>query len=506
MLLIGGAIHALAILAVPLFLLPDSVWYIQIAADLADHLRLDNPLILQRPLGYPTFLASLFTVFGEASPIAVQITQHLLVLGVAFVVMMIVTELSRSRWLMVIAGLGTATSFQLIGYAHTVMTETCYTFFLWVGIYGVVRFHLRGGDRWMLLASLCAGVATSLKPTGAVLLGVCGAAVLLDAHRMRTGGAPVIPAFIRSTASALTPWAVVIGVLVAINGFAQGEFRFMRRSGAILYTRTMESDRLTSTTNEPLARILAAIDEWEARHPNQPPLKDTRHTDAERACRDVLGMDDAEIDELLHAASKGLVREHWPTVIANTLTYMRRSPLLPDGVYRHVPGGAVADGWHCPANAPLIGVDAYHQSTARLDKERILDRYLPLESAPRPATELWSRIARAKHRAIDTAPSITGLTDSRYEDYALLCAGGALVSLRLPRRSAWFLLLLALGLHLFATGLHSARARYVLPMIPMLKIHAAVLIVQMMAAIQWTVARVPRATPTPRPATTEQRH
>ena len=501
MLAFGAATHALVILAVPLFQLPDSVWYVQIAADVAEDLRFDNPLILQRPLGYPLFLASIFALFGQSSAIAIQVTQHLMALAVGFLAMMIVTELSRSRALMVIAGLGTVTSFQLIGYANTVLTETCYTLVLWIGIYSIIRFHVRGGLRWMVLASLSAGAACSIKPTGAILLGVCAVAILFELRRARSVGSPILGLFGKVSAAAVLPWASTIGGLIAINGFAQGEFRLMRRSGAVLYTRTMDSDRLTSDRNEPLARIMSAMDEWDARRPAGPgapvPLKRTSHIHAERACEEILGMGDAEIDELLHAAAMGLIREHWQTVLANTITYMMRSPLLPDGAYRHVPGGAVADGWHCPADAELIGVDAYHQSTARLAQGGILDRYLPPDpGAPgtRPATGLWSEIARAKFRAIDSAPSITGLTDSRYEDYALLCAAGCLVSLLGPRRSGWFLLALVLGLHLLATGLHSARARYVVPMIPMLKIHASVFVVGIAAAVRWAWPRITRQT------------
>jgi len=163
--------------------------------------------------------------------------------------------------------------------------------------------------------------------------------------------------------------------------------------------------------------------------------------------------------------------------------------LLPDGAYRHVPGGAIADGWHYPADAELIGVNAYHKSTARLEAGGILDRYFPPDALPRPATSLWSGMARAKFRAIDNGPSISGLTDSLYEDYALLCAAGGVLSLLGPRRSGWFLLVLALGLHLLATGLHSDDPRYVVPMIPMLKIFAAVFIIQIAAAIRWAWLR-----------------
>ena len=68
------------------------------------------------------------------------------------------------------------------------------------------------------------------------------------------------------------------------------------------------------------------------------------------------------------------------------------------------------------------------------------------------------------------------------------------MSLLGPRRSGWFLLALVLGLHLLATGLHSARARYVVPMIPMLKIHAAVFVVGVAAAVRWAWPRITRQT------------
>lgn len=491
---VGATTHALVILAVPLFQLPDSVWYVQIAADIAEDLRFDNPLILQRPLGYPLFLASIFSLFGQTSSIAIQIAQHLMTLTVGFLTMMIVTELSRSRTLMVLAGLGTVTSFGLIGYANIVLTETCYTLAIWVGIYSIIRFHMCRGLRWIVLASVAAGAACSIKPTGAVLLGVCAVAILFEIRRARSAGSPILRLFGKATAAAAVPWVLMIGGLIAINGFAQGKFLLMQRAGAVLYTRTMEIDRLTSDRNQPLARIMSAMDEWDARRPaDTPPLRRTLHFHAELACREIHGMSDAEIDKLLCKAGMELVREHWETVLWNTTRHMMRSPLLPDGAYRHVPGGAIADGWHYPMDAELIGVSAYHHSTARLARDGILDRYFPQDSdAPRhrPATPLWSEIARAKYRAIDSAPSMTGLTDSRYGDYALLCAIGGVVSLLGPRRSGWILLVLALGLHLLATGLHSDDPRYVVPMIPMLEIFAAVFIVRIAAAVRWAWPRI----------------
>ena len=161
---VGVVVHALMLAAVGLFLMPDSVWYVQIAADIADRFDFSNPLLMQRAVGYPSLLALIFAFAGNASGQVVACVQHAMVLLIGVITMRVAWETSRSRMVMSLAGLGVVCSLQLAGYASCVMTETLYAVVVAVVLLLIVRYH--GTGRWQLLAlaSVAAGAASAVRP------------------------------------------------------------------------------------------------------------------------------------------------------------------------------------------------------------------------------------------------------------------------------------------------------------------------------------------------------
>jgi hypothetical protein len=501
-LLIGLCLHALVIGAVPLILMPDSVWYVQLGAGIADRFEFSNEMFLQRPLGYPLFLAAVFALFGTHSPAALVFAQHLMVLATAWVGMMIAVGLTRSRSVMVLTGLGVVASFQLAGYANCALTEILYTVLLTLLVAFVVRFHAGASWRWLAVASAIAGISALVRPTGKFMVAICLLAALhrcwieSETTRQRLSGC------IRGVSAALAPCVAVMALSMLFNGFVLGEFRTLSRTGAVVFTRTRDIDRLKSTTNEPLQRILAAMERYDASQaPGTPPLDRYSHLSAERACRAVYGMNSSEADQLMLAAGLGLIREHPSHFVRTTLSYMIRSLLLTDDVHRHVPGGAVADGWHPPRKAPIIDTNAYYCSSARLEDDGILQRYMPIDHKPGVLTKHWRNTVSVYHGYVERGPTVSGLTDSLYEDYVLLAALGAACLLFTRRRSTSVILLAAFLLHLLLTGLHSACPRYVAPLQPMLKLFIAVAVVHGAWAIGWMsrtiAARIPRTSAEP---------
>jgi hypothetical protein len=116
-------------------------------------------------------------------------------------------------------------------------------------------------------------------------------------------------------------------------------------------------------------------------------------------------------------------------------------------------------------------------------------------------TKQWRNTVSAYHGYVERGPSLSGLTDSLYEDYVVLAALGAVCLLFMRRRSACVILLAAFLLHLLLTGLHSACPRYVAPLQPMLKLFVAVAVVHGAWAIGWMsrtiAARLPKTSAEP---------
>ena len=487
-LVFGACLHALVIAAVPLILVPDSVWYAQLGAGIADRLDFSNELFLQRPVGYPALLAVIFSLCGARSPIALLILQHAMVLATAWLAMMIALELTRARWVMALTGLGVVCSLQLAGYAQAVLTEVPYTFLIALLLWLTVRFHARGSWRLLAIASAVAGLASLVRPTGQYMAAICLLAAL---HRcLIEGGRPgsTLARWVRATGLAIAPCLVVTMLVILFNGFALGEFRSLSRTGASLFYRTRVDDQLDSSTNEALRRIDFALDQYEASRPpgSSTPTRYMSYfvTDA---CRAVYGMTPSEADQLMVDASVGLILEHPWAFVRKTAAGASRMPFLVDDIHRFVPGGAVTDGWHASSHEAFIGTNAYHRSTARLDVGDIRNRYLPTAHEPRPATGIWQGLVGFHHRHIEHGRSITRLTDSLHEDYVLLAMLGGLLLLLQRRPSTSAILIGAVALHVLMAVLVATCARYLTPLQPVLKLFVAVAVVRGVWAIGWTL-------------------
>jgi hypothetical protein len=486
-LVFGACVHAMAIAAVPLILVPDSVWYAQLGAGIADQLDFSNELFLQRPVGYPALLAVIFALCGAKSPIALLILQHAMVLATAWLAMGIALELTRARWVMALTGLGVVCSLQLVGYAQAVLTEVPYTLLIVLLLWLTVRFHARGYWRLLAIASAVAGLATLVRPTGQYMAAICLLAALHRCLIERDRAGSRLIRWVRATGLAVVPCLAVTMLAVLFNGLVLGEFRSLSRTGASLFYRTRVEDQLNSSTNEALGRIDFALDQYEASRPpgSSPPTRYMSYfvTDA---CRAVYGMTPSEADQLMVDASVGLILEHPGVFARKSAASAVRMPFLVDDIHRFVPGGCVTDGWHAPSHEMFIGTNAYYRSTARLDVGDIHDRYLPTVHEPRWATRMWRSLVGLHYRYVEHGRSLTRLTDSLHEDYVLLVMVGGLLLLVQRRPSTSAILIGAVVLHVLIAVLVATCARYMAPIQPVLKLFVAVAVVRGVWAIGWT--------------------
>ena len=164
-----------------------------------------------------------------------------------------------------------------------------------------------------------------------------------------------------------------------------------------------------------------------------------------------------------------------------------RSVLTPDGVYRFVPGGKSGTAGLRRKARSWWETGAYHASTARLESSGVLEKYLRLSDEPGPVTGAWGSFVVAWHRTVDKGPSLTGLTDSLYEDLMLACCLGGVVSCWRLRRSIGVLLGCILMLHLMGTAFFVALPRYVSPLKPLMSLYAALAACEVGLVVRWIV-------------------
>jgi hypothetical protein len=96
------------------------------------------------------------------------------------------------------------------------------------------------------------------------------------------------------------------------------------------------------------------------------------------------------------------------------------------------------------------------------------EKYLRLsEAAPGPTTPIWTAINRWFYRNIEKGPTIGGFTP--YEAFTWVCLLCALACLFTGRRSAWLVVIAAIGLQIGVSAvLAGPTPRYAVPVQPLL--------------------------------------
>ena len=183
MLVVALIANTLSLAASQLWLFPDSRWYLQLAAQIADRGDFSNDLFLIRTPGYPLLLAGIFRLFGSSSPAALLVLQHAMIVGVALLTTATAWHACRRRGVALVTGLLCAANLPLLSYANIVMTEACFAILLAGSVFLLLRYW-RFGGRWSLaIASLLAGASYHMRPTGVLVVGVCLTAAMLRTHR-----------------------------------------------------------------------------------------------------------------------------------------------------------------------------------------------------------------------------------------------------------------------------------------------------------------------------------
>jgi hypothetical protein len=471
-----------------LWVSPDASYYVELAGGLADRLDFRSQLFLIRPPGYPIFLAVLFRLFGDSSPTAIMVVQHLMVVGIVYLVTLIAWRITRQAWAAFLAGLMSACSLQLITYANLVMTEVPYTLATVWALYHLVAYHQSNGCRDLAVASLLIGVSYLFRPIGMVLLPVCVAVALFHTWVLRGGEAggsgcrepvrvqPVfVSAFRRFGVSAF--WAVAPALAVVLpcmsqNQLIHGGDLSTRCADLALYFRIVYMDKLDSRDSEALNDIRAVVTEARDKHLIADNADYRLWGPVWQAYEKTRGVGLADSSRIMGRAARDLINEHPLAVLDGTIRYSLWMILMPDGFYRFHPGGTPgirsADG-ECrrDPNAAILAADTYEPMMRQWTKP--YEHYLPLRAEPTTITPLWSGLARWFYTHVEKAPSILGVGDSPYEAFGWLCIAGMFAALFMPQRGCWLIIIAAIGLQIVVSAfLAGPTPRYAVPVRPLL--------------------------------------
>lgn len=467
-------VHGFCMAATQCWVYPDSVDYIQLAGGIADRFDFTDELYLVRTPGYPLLLAGLFAIFGPSSPIAVVLLQHLMMIATAMLIAAIGWRITANKIVALVAGCSCACSLQLLAYANMVLTEAPYTLVLVAAIYALVRFIQDEKWRWLALASLLAGVGYLLRPIGLYLLPVCGVLALRQVWIARNSVWLWRSLFTAATASALPALLAAAPWMVA-SAYAHKSLQATRCLDYVYYFRAATVEGLDSTKSETMVDIHRVIAEAQASgHLNAHADYRDRAT-VIKAYQAVRGLSFADSSAILGRAGRDLMREHPWDLLVGTLRYAGWLLLSPDPVYRFLPGGAPGHDGKRDTQAEIFDIATYSVGPGSWEPTLVEYRkHLPLETTAKSATPAWTAATLWFHRNIENGHPIFGLRDSLHEELMLLVALGALVSLFLVQRAAWWTAASVIALHvLVSVFFGGAQTRYAAPIRPLLCLYLA---------------------------------
>ncbi len=475
---VAVAAHALSLAGAQLWVYPDSIDYIQLAGGIADRGDLSHELFLIRTPGYPVFLAAIFTLFAQSSPMVILVLQHAMAVGTALLVAAIGWRLTGRRSVALLAGALCACSFQILAYANMVLTEAPFTLTLTAFLYASIRFDDSGRWRWLVGASILAGVGYLLRPVCLYLLPVCAALGAWQAFKTRSDDrrARVWRAAGMNGACAIIPALAVAAPWMIISAVSLRSLQATRCLDYMYYLRAATFDGLDSTRSDAMRDIHAVI--REAQQSGQLPA-DADYRDRAtviKAYQVVRGLSFTESSAILGRAGRDLMREHpWP-IFTGTFKYAAWMLLSPDPVYRFHPGGAPGIGGRRDRSAIILNAGTYAFGDGSWEHVlRDYRNYLPLRDEPTRFTPAATTVATQFHRYAEQGPAIPVLVDSPFEAWMLLCLLGGAASVFGRRRAAWSLLLAVVTLHVLVSAfLSGPQTRYVAPVKPVLCLYASV--------------------------------
>ncbi len=504
--IVAALAHTFSFLATPLWVYPDSIDYIELAGGIVSRGDWSNELFLIRPPGYPIFLAIVFKIFGEASPVAIQVLQHAMGVGLAVLTVALSLCVTPRRSVALIAGVFCSLSLQVLAYCNMPLTEIPFALAFMGATYFLIRFWQAPHWRLLVACSVLAGVAYVVKPMGVLLYGVFGIVIcmrvfcdLKNSHAMRDAG--IVrwgSAFLRRSGAGLgvvaIPTLLIVSPWMIQSAYSHASNGTSRCLDYVLYTRALELDKLdvSETKSAAMLDIRSVVSEAMDRGMMGPEADFRENLTVISAYRRVRGLPFTESTEYLGRAGLDVMLEHPQTVAINTVKYVWWMLLAPDPVYRFVPGGVAGVEGQRASTAEFFDLSTY--SVGAGSWERTLEKhasYLPLSTSGRVATDGWKGIKSVFRSWIDRGPSPIGVRDSLYEEFIVVCllGGSFLVFVRRngPATILFFLLFLYIGISSFFAG---PQTRYVVVVKPILFVWAGVSIVAIFDFVAIVVRRV----------------
>ena len=143
----------------------DQAFYIQLAQQFPDSGFLGVPS--ERVPGYPLFIASIYTLFGEEpwNVISIQI----LLDGISCVVIALMAKslFSKGFW---IAGILSAINLNMVILSVSLLTDTLFLFLFILFLFSLLQYLQNARTRWLILLVLFISLATLVRPSSYYLL------------------------------------------------------------------------------------------------------------------------------------------------------------------------------------------------------------------------------------------------------------------------------------------------------------------------------------------------
>ncbi len=419
-----------------LWVATDSGWYLKLAADVAERGDLSNDLFQFRPPAYPMFLAVLFRFFGAASGAAIIVSQHAMVIATAAFAALTAATLRPQALFVATAGLLTAICPYLSGYANTVLTEVPYALLIAAAVFFLVRAQVTDVSYYLAAASATAALAALTKGTGQIAVAVCvGAALCRGVQRIRhasqrTSIATRAVALFRPIACSVVPAATLLLPVMCWNYGRSGHFQLTCALGVELYARAMITDKLGDAGHPALAHLEETLDEAKRRGLVDPAATLRDHHALLSVYPLVHGGSRADAADAMGRAATQLLMENVGAVLGRTLHYAYWMLVVPDPIYRVVPGRMPTD---------MFDIHEAHAAVERIVGAPVLAQYLPSRLEPGPMSATLATLTNAYHDHIDRGAPILGTGDTLYEELVQVSLLGLTVGLFRRDRNRWLI-------------------------------------------------------------------
>jgi len=146
-------------------LIEDQALYIQLAQQLPDSGLLGIPS--ERVPGYPLFIASIYTLFGEGLWNVISIQILLDSISCVVIALMAKSLFSKGFW---IAGILSAINLNMVILSVSLLTDTLFLFLFILFLFSLLQYLQNERTRWLVLLVLFISLATLVRPSSYYLL------------------------------------------------------------------------------------------------------------------------------------------------------------------------------------------------------------------------------------------------------------------------------------------------------------------------------------------------